>query len=176
MCCTYHRKCEAKTKPTQPQAKTTEQLQMEEIQRLQKEAKKKLRESRKSFRKLAKSSGPVAVKYSKKPTEAHEFNFKTKGRERTKICGQQHPAAVHPNQFPMTLRSSTKGENFHPMIVSSLELKGRVEGDGGGRGQSTTAPCSLGRLVDVLDSYLCREHGYGCVCIATQCRHWWPVY
>lgn len=149
---------------------------MEEIQRLQKEAKKKLRESRKSFRKLAKSSGPVAVKYSKKPTEAHEFNFKTKGRERTKIRGQQHPAAVHPNQFPMTLRSSTKGENFHPMIVSSLELKGRVEGDGGGRGQSTTAPCSLGRLVDVLDSYLCREHGYGCVCIATQCRHWWPVY
>ena len=35
----------------------------------------------------------------------------------------------------------------------------------GGRGQSTIAPCSLGRLVDVLDSYSCREHSYVCVCV-----------
>ena len=100
-----------------------------------------MRESRKSFRKLAKSSGPVAVKYSKKPTEAHEFNFKTKGRERMKIRGQQHPAAVHPNQFPMTLRSSTKGENFHPMIVSSLEPKGK--GGRGWRGEGSKHYCTM---------------------------------
>ena len=113
----HHRVSEAKQKQAHLKIKTTEELQMEEMQRLRKEAKRRLRQSRKSFRKLAKSSGPIAVKYSKKTTETLEFRFKTAGRERMKVSGQ-HPAVVHPTQFAMTLRSSSKAENFHPNVVS----------------------------------------------------------
>ena len=113
---------ESEVKQKHVNLKTTEELQMEEIQRLRKEAKRKLRQSRKSFRKLAKSSGPIAVKYSKKTTETLEFQFKTTGRDRTKVSEQQYSATVHPSQFAMMLRSTSKAENFHPNVVSCIHI------------------------------------------------------
>lgn len=78
---------------------------MEEIQRLQKEAKKKLKRSRRSFRKLAKTSAPAPVKYSKPTTEAVGFNFHTESRERGRSLAKP-VEGINPVKFPMTLRSS----------------------------------------------------------------------
>ena len=87
------------------QPKSTEQMQKEEMERLRKEAKKTLRQSRKSFKRLAKTSAPAPIKYSKPPTEAVEFKFKTKERDRGR--GSVKPVGgLNPIKFPMTLRSS----------------------------------------------------------------------
>ena len=99
---------------------STEELQMQEIALLKKEAKKKLRQSRKSFRMLAKSSGPIPVKCTRAPTEAVAFKFRSKSRDRSKQAGQQMVDELNPARFAMTLRSSNKEENYHPHVVSTM--------------------------------------------------------
>ena len=93
--------------------KSTEQLQMEEIRRLQLEAKKKLRSSRRSFMRLAKGgSKPVkVVKGSKPPTEVKEFSFsRAAGGEKSSGSAQQGEV-VHPSNFASTLRTRHASED-----------------------------------------------------------------
>ena len=110
---------EPKQHQSQPQSKkTTEQLKFEEVQRLQKEAKKTLQQSRRSFQRLVKSSAPVVVKGSKPTTQAMEFNFHTKDRERSRPGSATKTEGVHPANFPQTLRCSDSTDNYNPNFVS----------------------------------------------------------
>ena len=93
--------------------KSTEQLQMEEIKRLQLEAKKKLKSSRRSYMRLAKGAKPIKViKGSKPPTEVKEFSFCRPAAGGDKSgpaggggAGLQNGMVVHPSNFASTLRS-----------------------------------------------------------------------
>ena len=94
--------------------KTREQLDAEEMEKMQEESRKKLREYRKSFHRLANSTKkPKTMKYSKPTTESVGFKFKTeerfRGRQKTAAgCRPPHASESHPNNFPMTLRSASK--------------------------------------------------------------------
>lgn len=98
------------------EAKTTEELQMEEIKRLQMETRKRLRQNRRSFRKLATSSGPIAVKGSKPTTRTKEFKFYSKMKEHH-VSGKS--SAVNVTNFPSTLRSSSNADTYNPNFVST---------------------------------------------------------
>ncbi len=105
------------SEPKHPQ-KTTEELELEEVKRLQKEAKKVLQQSRRSFQRLGKSSGPVVVKGSRPTTQAMEFNFHTKDRERSKPGSASKKGAINPTNFPQTLRNFNNTDNYNPNFVS----------------------------------------------------------
>lgn len=94
--------------------KSTEQRQMEEIKRLQLEAKKRLKASRRSFHRLAKNSQQIkAVKGSKRPTQIKEFHF-------SKAMDRRHAAMGSgdgPIDFAKTLRSVQQSENYDPSMV-----------------------------------------------------------
>ena len=77
--CTLHRE----VKLSGPQSKKTyEELQLEEVKRLQNETRKKLRASRRSFANLSKTSAPVRVKGTMPTTEPVEFHFHQTNREK----------------------------------------------------------------------------------------------
>ena len=88
---------------------------MEEIKRLQTETRKRLRQNRRSFRKLASSSGPIAVKGTKPTTQAKEFNFHTKKKDQPVSTKSQ---AMNVTNFPSTLRSSSSADTYNPNFVS----------------------------------------------------------
>ena len=48
-----------------------------------------------------------------------EFKFKTKERDRGKVSTKP-VSGLNPKEFAMTLRSSKREEDFHPMIVSLI--------------------------------------------------------
>ena len=111
---------EAKPHQDKPK-KTTEELQLEEVKRLQKEAKKTLQQSRRSFQHLVKTTGPVVVKGSKPTTQAVEFNFHTKDRDRSRPgSATKTQEGVNPTNFPQTLRNFNSTDNFNPNFVSCL--------------------------------------------------------
>ena len=99
-------------------SKTTEELEMEQVEELKKEAQLKLELSKRSFQMLSKQAEPVAVKRSKHTTEPVEFNFKTSER-----CKPSAPSAmdnsitVNPSNFPLLLRNSSKEEKVQPTAV-----------------------------------------------------------
>ncbi len=62
--------------------KTHEELQLEEMKRLQTLTRKRLRASRRSFVRLSKTSGPVQVKGKLPTTETVEFHFHQTSREK----------------------------------------------------------------------------------------------
>lgn len=97
--------------------KSTEQRQMEEIKRLQLEAKKKLKTSRRSFHRLAKGSQPIkAVKGSKRPTQIKEFHFSVVAdKNRAGAMGSQ--SGNEPIDFAKTLRSRHPSDNYDPSMV-----------------------------------------------------------
>lgn len=97
--------------------KSTEQLQMEEIKRLQLEAKKRLKTSRRSFHRLAKGSQALkAVKGSKRPTQIKEFHFsKVVDKSRAGAVGSQ--SGDGPIDFAKTLRSRHPSDNYDPNAV-----------------------------------------------------------
>ena len=107
-------------KQSQPPKKTTEELELEEVKRLQKEAKKALQQSRRSFQRLGKSSGPVVVKGSKPTTQAKEFNFHTKDRERSRPGSATKKEGVNTTNFPQTLRNFNSTDNYNPNFVSCV--------------------------------------------------------
>ncbi len=93
--------------------KSTEQIQMEEIKRLQLEAKKKLRSSRRSFMRLAKGAKPVkVVKGSKPPTEVKEFRFSRPAAGEGRSASSAQSDLVHPSNFASTLRTRHASDNF----------------------------------------------------------------
>ena len=98
--------------------KTKEEMEAEEIEKMQEEARKKLRQNRRSFRRLAKSSKPQPVKYSKPMTEAVGFNFRTDKRCQRRSAASRGPqpnlSGSHPSNFPMTLRS---GREIQPEVI-----------------------------------------------------------
>ncbi len=96
---------------------TSEELELQEIELLKKEAKKRLRMSRRSYQRLAHTSAPVPVKGSKPTTEALEPRLRAMSRDRGR-SGSQYNGGINPTNFPMTLRSSCKEDNFHPCMVS----------------------------------------------------------
>ncbi len=114
---TFHRQRAAK----RPPAVTSEELELQEIERLKKEAEKRIKMSRRSFRKLAKTSAPAPVKYSKPTTEAHEPQLRTLKRKR-RSSASQNEDGINPSRFAMTLRSSSKDDNFHPCMVSQSAM------------------------------------------------------
>ena len=102
--------------------KTTEELELEEVKRLQKEAKKVLQQSRRSFQLLGKAHGPVVVKGSKPTTQAKEFNFHTKDRERSRPGSASKKEGVNPTNFPQTLRNFSSADNYNPNFVSYMYM------------------------------------------------------
>lgn len=99
--------------------KSTEQLQMEEIKRLQLEAKQRLKNSRRSFQRLAKGSKPIkAVKGSKRPTRIKPFHFSkvADNKSRGNAMGSQS-GEVHPSDFAKTLRSRHPSDGYEPGMV-----------------------------------------------------------
>lgn len=68
--------------------KSTEQRQIDEIKRMQLDAKKKLKDSRRSFQRLIKGPKPIkAIKGSKPPTEIKEFHFSKMGERSHAVPG-----------------------------------------------------------------------------------------
>ena len=106
--------------------KTTEERQLEEIDRLRKETKKKLRRSQQSFHHLAKIQGPMrAIKGSKPPTETKEFNFSKLASGEKHSCGSTGVRAgevVHPSNFASTLRSKNVTDSCDSSTVSTVVL------------------------------------------------------
>ena len=106
------------------------------MKRLQKEAKKKLQQSRRSYQRLVKSSGPVVVKGSRPTTQAVEFNFHTKDRERTKPSpGGSQKDGVNPTNFPQTLRNFNSTDNYNPNFVSTRYIHVCIHTYGGELGR-----------------------------------------
>ncbi len=103
------------------QCKSTEDLQLEEIKRLQVEAKRKLRRSRQSFHRLAKVSGPMkTVKGSKPPTETKEFNF---SKMTLGSSGRNLSDNSIPRSFADTLRSGNDTScSYDTSMVSMIYL------------------------------------------------------
>eukprot|EP00731_Ephydatia_muelleri_P027025 Em0018g1125a len=106
-------------------SKTTEELEMEQVEELKKEAQLKLELSKRSFQMLSKQAEPVAVKRAKHTTEPVEFNFKTSER-----CKPSAPSAmdnsitVNPSNFPLLLRNSLKEEKVQPTAPTSSSRGG----------------------------------------------------
>lgn len=97
---------------------------MEEIKRLQMETRKRLRQNRRSFRKLANSSGPIAVKGSKPTTQAKEFHFHATKKEQHAVSIKSE--CVNVTNFPATLRSSNNADAYNPNFVSELTLVSNI--------------------------------------------------
>lgn len=120
----FYRECEIKPSHSStsraPQAKKTyEELQMDEVKRLKKEAMKRLRQSRRSFANLTKTSGPVVVKGSMPTTEPMEFKFHQTTREKKgQVVKTGSNSVVHPQQFFSSLRSSRNTDRYNPNVVS----------------------------------------------------------
>ena len=97
--------------------RTRDQVEAEEMEKMQEETRKKLRQNRKSFRRLAISSKrPTAVKFTKPTTDAIGFKFRTDRRCRKRAASasrpkmKPHSSGSHPSNFPMTLRSDSTNE------------------------------------------------------------------
>ena len=101
---TYISKREARKRKYQ--AKSTEELELEKIKELRKEARKKMKLSRRSFMNLSKTFEPVQIKNSRPPTETKEFKF---SKEKPRASSQEEDS-INPAKFPMTLRSSEKNK------------------------------------------------------------------
>lgn len=99
--------------------RTREELEAEEIEKMQAESRKKLREHRKTFHRLADSGKKPAkvMKHSKPTTESVGFKFRTERRVRQRrsaaAASSSRPpppppqsSRSHASNFPMTLRSS----------------------------------------------------------------------
>ena len=87
--------------------KSTEQLELEKIEKLKHEAKKNKALSKKSFKKtFAHKPATGPVKAIKPPTEPVEFHFKTDERIKTKDTPTTSSSTEL--QFPMNLRSSNR--------------------------------------------------------------------
>ena len=107
-----------------------EELEAEEVEKMQAESRKKLREHRKTFHRLADSGKKPAksVKHSKPTTESVGFKFRTETRVRRRRSaavatgGSSRPplpqyGVSHASQFPMTLRSAS-----NTTIISEVQL------------------------------------------------------
>ena len=86
----------------QPPKKTTEELELEEIRQLQKEAKKALEQSRGSFQCQGKSSSPIVVMGSRPTPQAMEFNFHPKDCGRSRPGSATKKEGVSSTNFPLT--------------------------------------------------------------------------
>jgi hypothetical protein len=111
--------------------RTREELEAEEIEKMQAESRKKLREHRKTFHHLADSGKKPAkmVKHSKPTTESVGFKFRTESRVRKRrsvAAGWSRPPVAqsggsHASNFPMTLRSANTSESEGPRKTTEVK-------------------------------------------------------
>lgn len=101
--------------------KTTEELEMDQIEELKKEAQLKLKLSKRSFQMLSKPAEPAAtVKRAKHTTEPVEFNFKTNERCKPNASSVlDNSVTINPSNFPLLLRNSSKEEKVQLTAPSS---------------------------------------------------------
>ena len=94
--------------------RTREELEAQEMEKMQTESRKKLREHRKTFHQLTTSGKkpPKMVKTSRPTTESVGFKFRTERRCRQRRSAAAayrppQPSGSHTSSFPMTLRSAS---------------------------------------------------------------------